>query len=169
MASDTNELHGYSDSDWVGDLDDRKSTSGYLSKLSVVPISWRSKKQISVALSTAEAEYIALSSATQEVMWLRQLTSELRNEPTGATVLYENNQSTIAMARNAQFHRRAKHIDIGHHFVQEKVNEQVVELKYCSTTKLIADMLTKGLSYAVFEKVRNEAGIVPLPVQFLIK
>ena len=80
-ASDQEDLHGFSDSDWAGDLEDRKSTSGYLFKLSGAPISWRSKKQTSVALFTAEAKYVALSSATQEVVWLRQLTTDLRNGP----------------------------------------------------------------------------------------
>ena len=169
LATNTDELHGYSDSDWAGDLDDRKSTSGYLFRLSGAPISWRSRKQTSVALSTAEAEYVSLSSATQEVMWLRRLTSELKNGPTKATVLYEDNQSAIAMTRKAQFHGRAKHIAIRHHFVREKVSEGVVELKYCPTDRMIADMLTKGLSCAVFERLRNEAGIIPLPVSFSIK
>ena len=73
------------------------------------------------------------------------------------------------MTRNAQFHGRAKHIAIRHHFVREKVSEGVVELKYCPTDRMIADMLTKGLSCAVFERLRNEAGIVPLPVSFSIK
>ncbi len=77
--SGESELVGFSDSDWAGDIDDRRSTSGYLFKLSGAPISWRSKKQTSIALSTAEAECIALSSATQEAMWLKQLMSELRN------------------------------------------------------------------------------------------
>jgi len=119
LASNTDELHGYSDSDWAGDLDDRKSISGYLFRLSGAPISWRSTKQTSVALSTAEAEYVSPSSATQEVMWLQRLTSELKNEPTKATVLYEDNQSAIAMARNTQFHGRTKHIAIRHHFIRE--------------------------------------------------
>ena len=77
--NDVDDLVGYSDSDWAGDLDDQ---SGYMFKLCGAPISWRSKKQISVPLSTAEAEYIALSGATQEAVWLRQLTSELRFKPT---------------------------------------------------------------------------------------
>ncbi len=106
----------------------------------LVPISWRSKKQTSVALSTAEAEYIALSSATQEAMWLRQLISELRSEPTEATVIYEDNQSAISMSKNAQFHGRAKHIDIRHHFIREQVSAGTIELKYCPSSQMVADM-----------------------------
>ena len=85
--------------------------------LSGAGISWRSKKQTSVALSTAEAEYIALSSSVQEAIWLKQLTSELSCEHSSskATVIYEDNQSAISLAGNPQFHGRAKHLDIRHH------------------------------------------------------
>lgn len=165
-SSDVDGLVGYSDSDWAGDLDDRKSVSGYMFKLCGAPISWRSKKQTSVALSTAEAEYIALSGATQEAVWLRQLTSELRFKQTKPTVIYEDNQSAISLAQNAQFHGRMKHIDIRHHFVREKVSDGMIELKYCPSDQMLADMLTKGLSRTVFETLRKSAGIVPVPTCF---
>ena len=113
----------YSDADWAGDKEDRKSTSGYLFQIAGGPASWRSKKQDTVALSTAEAEYVALSSATQECVWMRRLNSELGNPPKGPTTILEDNQSSIAMARNPQFHRRAKHINIRHHFIREEVKK----------------------------------------------
>ena len=91
---------GFSDADWAGDVNDRKSTSGYLFKISGAPVSWRSKKQACVALSTAEAEYMALSSAAQEATWLRQLTKDLQNGLTRPTVIHEDNQSAICMAKN---------------------------------------------------------------------
>jgi hypothetical protein len=100
----------YSDADWAGDLNDRRSTSGYVSILSGGAVSWRSKKQTNVALSTAEAEYMALASAAQEAIWLRQLNSELNHPPSNPTVVYEDNQSAIAMTKNPKFHGRAKHI-----------------------------------------------------------
>ena len=100
---------GYSDAHWSGDIDNRKSTSGYLFQIGGTAVSWRSKKQVCVALSTAEAEYMALASAVQEAVWMRQLTSDLKNGPTGPTVIFEDNQSTICMAQNPQFHGRAKH------------------------------------------------------------
>ena len=82
---------GYSDADWAGDQQDRKSTSGYLFQIAGGPISWRSKKQDTVALSTAEAEYVALSFAAQKTVWLRRLTSELKNPPIGPTTILEDN------------------------------------------------------------------------------
>jgi len=84
-------------------------------------ITWKSKKQNCVALSTAEAEYIALSATAQECIWLRQLLSDLGKRPTHATTLYEDNQSTIAMTRNPQYHGRAKHVDIKCHYIRDQV------------------------------------------------
>ena len=101
------ELVGYSDADWGGDINDRKSTSGYLFKVSGGEISWRSKKQTCVALSTADAE---LSAAAQESLRLMQLTSELTISSDSPTIIFEDNQSAIAMTHNPQFHGRSKHI-----------------------------------------------------------
>ena len=113
------DVEGYSDADWAGDVNDRKSTSGYVFTISGGAVSWKSKKQTSVALSTAEAEYIALASTAQEAMWMRQLTADLKSAPSKATTIYEDNQSAIEMAKNPQFHGRAKHIEIKYHFIRE--------------------------------------------------
>jgi len=116
-ARTTEDLHGLFDSDWAGDLDNRKSTSGYLFLLRGAPISWRSKKQSTVALSTAEAEFIALSYASQEAMGLWHLISELKLKPSTATILSKDNQAAITMAHNSQHHRGSKHINIRCHFI----------------------------------------------------
>ena len=145
-----------------GDVDDRKSTSGYLFQVNGSAISWKSKKQTCVALSTSEAEYIALSSAVQESIWLRQLVSELTSLSGKQIVIYEDNQSTIAMTHNPQFHGRSKHIDIKYHFVREHVNLGDIELKYCHSEDMTADMLTKGLSRENFCKLREQAGLIQL-------
>ncbi|XP_065893742.1 uncharacterized protein [Dysidea avara] len=105
----TKQCVGCCDADWAGDLDDRKSTSGYIFKMSEGAITWSSKKQPCVALSTAEAKYVALASAEQEAVWLRQLMSELGNTPIIPTTMFEDNQSAIAMTKNPQSHGRAKH------------------------------------------------------------
>lgn len=102
---DSNELEliGYLDADWGGDLNDRKSTSGYIFKVSGGSVSWRSKKQTCVALSTAEAVYVALSAAVQESLWLKQLISELTISNETPTIIFEDNQSAIAMTHNPNF------------------------------------------------------------------
>ena len=121
---------GYSDADWAGDTDDHKSTSGYMFQIIGAVISWRSKKQTCVALSTAEAEYMALASAAQEAIWMRQLLTDLRNPPREPTRIFEDNQSAICLANNPQFHRRATHIGIKYHFIREQLEKG---LWNCST------------------------------------
>ena len=149
---------GYCDADWAGDADDRKSTSGYVFVLAGAPISWRSKKQTCVALSTAEAEYIALASAAQEAVWLRELINELDGPLTEPTVVFDDSQCAIAMTKNPQFHGRAKHIEIKYHYIRGEVEKGTINLSYCPTQNMMADILTKGLSkekHCGFRQVMN--------------
>ena len=109
-------ITGYSDADWAGDVGDRKSTSGYVFLLGGAAISWKSSKQTCVALSTAEAEYVALAAAAQEAIWLQQLMGDLLNEIIRETTILEDNQSAaICRAKNQSIHGRTKHIDIKYH------------------------------------------------------
>ena len=156
---------GFSDADWAGDVSDRKSTSGYVFLISGSAVSWRSKKQSCVALSTAEAEYMALASATQEAVWLRQLLTCINPQINGLKIptrIYEDNQSTICMAKNHQFHGRSKHIDIKFHYVREQVSFGSIELKYCRSEDMTADLLTKSLPTNQFKKLRKLLGMVVL-------
>ncbi len=153
---------GFSDADWGGDLDDRKSTSGYVFQIGGTAISWRSKKQTCVALSTAESEYVALASTSQESIWLQQLLADMKKEPKKKMVIFEDNQSAISIARNPQFHGRCKHIGIKYHFIREQVGSGKLELKYCRTNDMIADIMTKGLCGEQFEKLRDMAGMAPI-------
>ena len=107
-----------------------------------------------MALSTAEAEYMVLASATQEAIWMRQLT----HGSAGPLLIFEDNQAAICMARNPQFHGRAKLVDIKYHFIREKVCSGIVELKYCCTEDMIADILTKSLPQDNFVKLRTFDG-----------
>lgn len=109
------------------------------------PISWYSKKQAIVALSTSEAEYVALSATTQEAVWLGGLLSDLQVTLSEPTVLMEDNQGAIAIARNPTAHARTKHIDIRYHFVCEAMQKGTINLCYCPTKEMIADLLTKPL------------------------
>ena len=154
---------GFSDSDWAGDIDDQKSTSGYIFQVGGTAISWRSRKQSCVALSTAEAEYIALSHAAQEAIWLRQLDTDLQSEPQEPTVIYEDNQAAICMSKNPQSHGKSKHIEIKYHFIREQISKKNIELKYCQTENMVADMLTKGLGKERFQKLIKLAGLTEQP------
>ena len=152
-------LIGYSDADWAGDIDDRHSTSGNVFSFACGAVSWLSKKQATVALSTAEAEYVALSTATQEAIWLRRLLADVGEPPEGLTEIYEDNQRAISMAKNPVGHARTKHIDIRYHFVREGVQDGAIALKYIATDEMIADILTKPLPKHRFQKHVTELGM----------
>ena len=117
---------GFSDADWAGDVDDHKSTSGYLFKIGGGPVCW-SRKQSCVALSTAEAEYMALTLAAQEAIWLNHLLTELQSQmkPTKPAILYEDNQSAICMTKNPQFHGQCKHVDFKYHFIRDEARKEL--------------------------------------------
>ncbi len=153
------DLVGYSDADWAGDLDTRRSTTGYLFKLGSVPICWKSKRQPTVALSTAEAEYMALSMATQTAIWIRKLLNDFDVASVEPVVIYEDNQGCIAMAKNPVNHERTKHIDIRYNFVRERVEDKTVVVKYLETTEMLADILTKGLSRDQHRKLCEDIGM----------
>uniref|UniRef100_A0AAV1VJC0 Reverse transcriptase Ty1/copia-type domain-containing protein n=1 Tax=Peronospora matthiolae TaxID=2874970 RepID=A0AAV1VJC0_9STRA len=142
------DFRGYSDADWAGDLTDRKSTSGYTFMLLGAPVSWGSKKQPSVSLSTSEAEYIALSLAIQEGKWIHRLLCEIvmaANEEGPELMIHEDNQSCIKITKNPVNHGRAKHIDVKYHHIRDEVKRGEVKLKYCETAVMLADIMTKGL------------------------
>ena len=152
-------LIGYSDADWAGDMDDRHSTSGNVFLLAKGAVSWLSKKQATVALSTTEAEYVALSTATQEAIWLRRLLADVGKPLEEPIVINEDNQGAIAMAKNPVGHARTKHIDIRYHFVREGVQDGAIILKYVATGEMIADILTKPLPKCTFQKLVIELGM----------
>ena len=136
--SNSSSCEGFSDLDWASDVNDRKSTSGYIFQVDGTAISWRSWKQSCVALSTTEAEYITLSQAAQEAIWLRQLYTDLQGEPPEPITVYEDNQAAICLSKNPQSHGRSKHIEIKYHFIREQVNKKTIELKYCQTSNMVA-------------------------------
>ena len=107
-------------------------------------VSWACRKQQTVSLSTAEAEYMAASAASQEVLFLEKLSREITGR-CGKIVILEDNQACIAMAKKPLFHRRTKHVDIRHHFIRELVQKGVIQLTYCPTEDMAADLLTKDL------------------------
>jgi hypothetical protein len=153
-------LKGYCDADWGGDLDTRRSTTGYVFFFGVGSISWNSKRQPTVALSTTEAEYMATTQAAKEAIWLRQLLADIGCMHEMTTTIMSDNQGSIALAKNPKHHSRTKHIDVQHHFIREKVDMEVIELKYCPTQFMVADVLTKALAKDRHEMLREGMGIV---------
>ncbi len=139
------ELVGFTDADWGANEDNRKSIGAYCFLFGSGIISWCSKKQSAVALSSTEAEYMALTQATKEAVWLQAVMKELGLCKDDPILLNVDNQSCVALAKNPAFHGRTKHIDIQFHYVRDKVEDNSVTLQYCPTQEMVADILTKPL------------------------
>lgn len=138
----------------------RRSTSGYAFHLGSGVFSWSSKKQQMVALSTAEAEYMAAASSATQALWLRRMLEFLQHKQDGPTKIFCDNMSTIELTKNPVFHGRSKHIDIKYHFIRELVQDQEIIVDYCRSEDQIADILTKPLKLEVFMKLKKLLGMV---------
>ena len=152
---------GWTDADWAGDSNDRKSTSGYCFTLSNGIISWRSTKQTCVALSTAEAEYVALASSAQEAVWLGKVLNDLQSNNV-PIMIYEDNQSAICLAKSNRNHPKTKHIDIKYNYVRDVLSKSLIEICYCPTDENLADIFTKGLPADRFCKLRLMLGMISI-------
>jgi hypothetical protein len=157
--SDSSQLKLFTDADWGNSLVDRKSISGYVSMLSGGATTWSSKKQATVALSTMEAEYIALSHATRENLWLRSLFTELDLTPSSPTPIFVDNRSAIDFTLNAGYHARSKHIDIRHHFIRDTVASNEVSVHHCASEENLADIFTKPLPRIQHEEQVRKLGM----------
>src|SRR3954463_4906897 len=140
----------YTDADWAGLRDDRKSTSGYCSFVEGNLVTWQSKKQNVVARSSAEAEYRALALGVSEAMWIRKLMAELQLLRDGPVMLYCDNKAAIDIANNPVQHDRTKHIEIDRHFIREKLDSEIICLPFEGSSNQLADVLTKGFSLGPF-------------------
>lgn len=158
---ENSKLMGYSDSDWGRDLEERNSTTGYVFYFGSTAFTWTSKKQPIVALSSYEAEYVAVSFTVCEAIWLRNLLAGLNHTQEGSTVIYVDNKSTIKLSKNPIQRGRSKHIDTRLHFLRDHVKQKTIELLYCHTTDRVADIFTKPLSFEVFNKLRAMLGMKP--------
>ncbi|WJX17846.1 hypothetical protein P8452_07710 [Trifolium repens] len=139
---------------------DRRSTSGYLFKFQNAPVSWCSKKQSVIALSSCEAEYVAGSLAACQANWLQSLLSEMNIIADTTVVLKIDNKSAINLAKNPVSHGKSKHIETRFHFLRDQVNKGKLKLEYCSTDNQQADILTKAVKRDQFLKLRREMGVV---------
>jgi hypothetical protein len=153
------DLLGYSDVDWVGCKIDRKSTSGTCQFLRRSLVSWASKKQNSVALSTAEFEYIATGHCCAQLLWMRQTLRDYGYKFSKVPLLCDN-ESAIRIAENPVEHSRTKHIDIRHHFLRDHQQRGDIEIAYINTKDQLADIFTKPLDEKTFTKLWNELNIL---------
>lgn len=140
-------LHGYCDSDYANDRADRRSYTGYAFYLGNAVVSWQSRKQTTVTLSTTEAEYMAASEAVKEALWWRSFMHSLElGYDHQATCIRSDNQGSICLTKNAGSHSRTKHIDVRHFFIRDEVERGAITFEYVPTAKMAADVLTKALS-----------------------
>jgi hypothetical protein len=151
---------GFVDADWASDNNDRRSITGQVFLMAGGAVSWQSKKQDSVALSSTEAEYMAASSATREALWISTFLNELTIIPIQPISLLIDNQSAISLAKNAVFHSRTKHIAIRYHFIRERVESGEVKLEYVPTNLQVADVLTKPLGREKHERFVEGMGLI---------
>jgi hypothetical protein len=152
-------LVGYSDSDWGGSIDDLKSTSGYCFSLGSGVFSWNSKKQETVAQSTAEAEFVAATAAVNQALWLRKILSDLNLEQKESTEILVDNQAAISISNNPVFHGKTKHFNIKLFFLREVQKDGSIILIYCKTEEQAADIFTKPLPVNKFEFLRTKLGV----------
>ena len=152
--SDNYQLVEYSHSDWCENVDDWKSTSGYVFFMGHTTFTWLSKKQPIVTLSTCEAEYVVASWCVCHEVWLRNLLSKLEMKQEKGTMIQVDNKSVIELAKNLVNHERSKHIDVRFHFIREQVKEGNVELVHVGSRDQVVDLFTKPLPIMLFNKLK---------------
>ncbi|KAL5705698.1 hypothetical protein ACHQM5_023965 [Ranunculus cassubicifolius] len=145
MQNSEVKLLGFCDSDWAGSVDDMKSTSGYTFTVGSGVVSWSSKKQETVAQSSAEAEYVSAALATSQAIWLKRILKDLGEKQKKAISILCDNKSAIAISKNPVHHNRTRHIAIKHHYIQDMVEKGKIEVKYISTEDQVSDIFTKAL------------------------
>lgn len=152
-------LIGFVDSDWASDQEDRKSVSGFVFKVFGSTVSWASRKQVTVSTSSSEAEYVALSSAVSEAIWLGGLLEDLKCKSKAEAIpIFEDNRGCIGLARNMES-KRIKHIDIKHHFLRDHVAAGTVTIEPIGTADQEADIFTKSLDTVRFQDLRSRLGV----------
>lgn len=153
-------LIGYSDSDWGGCPEDMKSTTGYCFSIGSAIFAWTTSKQDTIAQSTAEAEYMALCATATQAIWLKRLGEDLGLCTQVGVPIYCDSQSAIAIGKNPVQHKRTKHMQIKYHKVREYEKNKDIQLQYCKGEEQLADIFTKALGGKLFEKFRDQLGLI---------
>lgn len=155
----------YTDADYAGDHQNRRSTSGMVTFLASGPIGYKAQQQSTVALSTTEAEYIASAIAAKELVWLQRFLEELNVELRHSPELLCDNQSALRLIKNPEFHQRSKHIDVAYHYVRDKYEEGLFVLNYVSSEEQKADIFTKAFTTSRFRDLRDAISCVKVEVR----
>lgn len=153
----------YSDSNFAEDLDDRRSTSGFVFLLGFGAVSWSSKKQPIVTLSTTEAEYITTAYYACQCIWIKRVLEKLGLKRQDNTLILCDNNSTIQLSKNPVLHGKSKHIDIRFHFLRDLVKDGTVKLSYCRSEIQVANIMTKPLKLDQFLRLRSMLGMIEAP------
>ncbi|XP_059223384.1 uncharacterized protein LOC131997099 [Stomoxys calcitrans] len=153
-------IKGYCDADWAGNIDDRQSTTGYVFLHQSSAVSWATKKQKTVALSSTEAEFMSLTAAIQESVYLKKLEMELNPKIEEAMKIFCDNKGAIQVALNNNYSNRTKHVDIKAKFIRQKIDEEEVTLEYIPTNEMLADVFTKAVSSQKLQYLRNKFGLL---------
>jgi len=159
FGENTNKLIGYSDADFAGDVDSRRSMSGNAFILNGGVIAWTAKRQKTVALSTCESEYIAACVATREAIWLRRLLKDVGKQQIGGTLIKMDNQAAISLIKKDENKNRTKYVDVQYHFTREKYKTNDIDIEFVATKDQLADMFTKPLSRERFTSLRSAIGM----------
>ena len=154
----SSEIIGFCDAGWASDIDSRRSTTGYIFIHQGAAISWVTRRQRTIALSTTEAEFMSLVAAVQEFIWLNRLQKELIGDVTKSMVIYCDNRSAIHIATNNSFSSRTKHVDIKAKFISEAIKNDKIVLQYIETN-MLADLLTKGVVPIKQTKFTSDLGV----------
>ena len=153
------ELIGFTDSDYAGSVEDRRSTSGYVFMLSGAGVAWSSRKQPIATLSTIETEFVAAAGSSCQAIWMQKVLKKIGYSGSESTVIFCDNSSTIKLSSNPVMHGKSKHIDVRYHFLRELVNDGFVRLQFCGTRHQLADILTKPLKLESFRELRWKLGV----------